>query len=143
MGHILTYIEQPSPDGLAQAYLLSEAFLEGAPSAMVLGDNVFFGADLSKMLRTACAQETGGTIFGYRVADPERYGVIAFDSDGAVRGIVEKPGVAPSPYAVTGSISLMAQRRNGRARCKDRHAESWKSRRCWKCIWPMTRSRSR
>ncbi len=73
---------------------------------MVLGDNVFFGADLSKMLRTACAQETGGTIFGYRVADPERYGVIAFDSDGAVRGIVEKPGVAPSPYAVTGLYFL-------------------------------------
>jgi len=70
------FIEQPSPDGLAQAYLLAEDFLAGAPSAMVLGDNVFFGPGLSEKLKTADARTTGGTVFVYRVADPERYGVV-------------------------------------------------------------------
>ncbi|MEP1586354.1 MAG: sugar phosphate nucleotidyltransferase, partial [Tateyamaria sp.] len=76
-----TYIEQPSPDGLAQAYLLAEGFLNGAPSAMVLGDNIFFGHGLPEQLATADARETGGTVFGYRVADPERYGVVDFAED--------------------------------------------------------------
>jgi glucose-1-phosphate thymidylyltransferase len=100
-----TYIEQPSPDGLAQAYLLAEDFLDGAPSAMVLGDNIFFGHGLPESLAAADAAE-GGTVFGYRVADPERYGVVDFDSDGTVRAIVEKPEVAPSPFAVTGLYFL-------------------------------------
>lgn len=101
-----TYIVQPSPDGLAQAYLLARAFLNGAPSAMVLGDNIFFGQGLSSLLASADASSEGGTVFGYRVADPERYGVVDFDTDGRVRAIVEKPEVAPSPFAVTGLYFL-------------------------------------
>ena len=102
----LTYIEQPEPDGLAQAYLLAESFLDGAPSAMVLGDNIFFGHGLPEVLAAADARDIGGTVFGYRVADPERYGVLDFDTGGAVRGLVEKPEKAPSPYAVTGLYFL-------------------------------------
>lgn len=105
-GVSLTYVEQPSPDGLAQAYILAEAFLAGAPSAMVLGDNIFFGHGLPELMARADAQEAGGTVFGYHVADPERYGVVAFDTGGAVREIVEKPEVAPSNYAVTGLYFL-------------------------------------
>ncbi|MDT8326477.1 MAG: glucose-1-phosphate thymidylyltransferase RfbA [Roseovarius sp.] len=105
-GLSLSYIEQPSPDGLAQAYLLAADFLDGAPSAMVLGDNIFFGHGLPEELAAADAQPSGGTVFGYRVADPERYGVVDFDADGTVRRIVEKPAVAPSRYAVTGLYFL-------------------------------------
>ena len=100
-----TYIEQPSPDGLAQAYILAEEFLDGASSAMVLGDNIFFGHGLPERLAAADVAE-GGTVFGYRVSDPERYGVVDFDTDGTVRAIVEKPKVAPSPFAVTGLYFL-------------------------------------
>lgn len=105
-GLTLTYIEQPSPDGLAQAYLLAEEFLNGAPSAMVLGDNIFFGHGLSELLADADARESGGTVFGYRVADPERYGVVAMSKDGTVTDIIEKPAVPPSNYAVTGLYFL-------------------------------------
>ena len=104
-GLALSYIEQPSPDGLAQAYLLAEEFLAGAASAMVLGDNLFFGHGLPEILARADARD-GGTVFGYHVADPERYGVIAFDPAGRVRGIVEKPPAPPSNYAVTGLYFL-------------------------------------
>ena len=107
-GVSFTYIEQPSPDGLAQAYILAEAFLDGAPSAMVLGDNIFFGHGLPTQLKAADARKTGGTIFGYRVADPERYGVIGFDRDGMVTSIIEKPEIPPSQYAVTGLYYLDA-----------------------------------
>ena len=103
-GLSLTYIEQPSPDGLAQAYLLAEDFLAGSPSAMVLGDNIFFGAELPRVLENVSPE--GGTVFGYRVADPERYGVAAFDAEGRVTGIVEKPINPPSNYAVTGLYFL-------------------------------------
>lgn len=102
----ITYIAQPSPDGLAQAYLLAEDFLNGAPSAMVLGDNIFFGHGLPDLLGAADAQTAGGTVFGYRVADPERYGVVAMDSDGTVTQIIEKPTNPPSNYAVTGLYFL-------------------------------------
>lgn len=102
----LTFIEQPNPDGLAQAYLLAEGFLDGAPSAMVLGDNIFFGQGLSKLLAEADSQTKGGTVFGYRVADPERYGVVDFDSEGRACQIIEKPEVPPSNYAVTGLYFL-------------------------------------
>ena len=102
----LTYIAQPSPDGLAQAYLLAEAFLGGAPSAMVLGDNIFFGHGLPDLMAEADAQGTGGTVFGYHVADPERYGVVAFDAQGQASAIVEKPTHPPSSYAVTGLYFL-------------------------------------
>ena len=101
-----TYIEQPSPDGLAQAYLLAEDFLAGAPSAMVLGDNIFYGHGLPELLASADAQTTGGTVFGYQVADPERYGVVAFGPDGRAASIIEKPDVPPSNFAVTGLYFL-------------------------------------
>lgn len=102
----LTYIEQPSPDGLAQAYLLAEEFLDGCPSAMVLGDNIFFGHGLTKLLQEADRVKDGGTVFGYNVADPERYGVVGFDADGHVTQIIEKPERPPSNYAVTGLYFL-------------------------------------
>ncbi|GAA6189964.1 glucose-1-phosphate thymidylyltransferase RfbA [Litorivita sp. NS0012-18] len=105
-GLSLTYIEQPSPDGLAQAYILAEDFLDGAPSAMVLGDNIFFGHGLPEMLASAGGKDVGGTVFGYHVADPERYGVVKFAPDGTVEQIIEKPDVAPSNYAVTGLYFL-------------------------------------
>ena len=105
-GVSLTYITQPSPDGLAQAYLLAEDFLDGAPSAMVLGDNIFFGHGLPEILAAADAQETGGMVFGYRVSDPERYGVVDFDENGQARQIIEKPAKPPSNYAVTGLYFL-------------------------------------
>jgi len=98
----LEYKVQPSPDGLAQAFILAEDFLDGAPSAMVLGDNIFFGHGLPQVLAAADAQENGATVFGYHVSDPERYGVVDFDADGRVKTIIEKPAVAPSNYAVTG-----------------------------------------
>ncbi|MTJ06072.1 MAG: glucose-1-phosphate thymidylyltransferase RfbA [Sediminimonas qiaohouensis] len=101
-----TWIEQPSPDGLAQAYLLAEEFLDGSPSLMVLGDNLFFGHGLPEILARADAKPEGGTVFGYRVADPERYGVVDFDEDGQVRAIVEKPDMPPSSFAVTGLYAL-------------------------------------
>lgn len=105
-GLSFTWIVQPSPDGLAQAYLLARGFLSGAPSAMVLGDNIFFGHGLPETLAAADALETGGTVFGYRVADPERYGVVDFSPEGTVRAIVEKPERPPSNYAVTGLYYL-------------------------------------
>jgi len=98
----LDYKIQPSPDGLAQAFILAEDFLDGAPSAMVLGDNIFFGHGLPEVLAAADAQENGATVFGYHVSDPERYGVVDFDADGTVKTIIEKPAVPPSNYAVTG-----------------------------------------
>ncbi len=105
-GLSLEYIEQPSPDGLAQAYLLAEEFLDGAPSILVLGDNIFFGHGLPEVLASANARQPGGTVFGYHVADPERYGVVDFRDDGTARSIIEKPDVAPSNYAVTGLYFL-------------------------------------
>lgn len=106
LGMSFTYIEQPSPDGLAQAYLLAEDFLDGAPSALVLGDNIFFGHGLQDLLREANEQQDGGTVFGYRVADPERYGVVGFDGEGKVNSIIEKPETPLSNYAVTGLYFL-------------------------------------
>ncbi len=105
-GLSISYIAQPSPDGLAQAYLLAEGFLDGAGSAMVLGDNIFFGHGLPELLAEADAQPSGGTVFGYHVADPERYGVVDFDAEGRARAIVEKPTTPPSSYAVTGLYFL-------------------------------------
>ncbi|MCA0911039.1 glucose-1-phosphate thymidylyltransferase RfbA [Qipengyuania gaetbuli] len=100
-GISLSYTVQPSPDGLAQAFILAEDFLDGAPSAMVLGDNIFFGHGLPEMLAEA-SSDTGATVFGYHVKDPERYGVADFDENGTVRAIIEKPEIPPSSYAVTG-----------------------------------------
>ncbi len=105
-GMAFTYVVQPSPDGLAQAYLLARDFLAGAPSAMILGDNIYFGHGLPKMLESASTHEAGGTVFAYRVVDPERYGVVDFDEHGNVRSIVEKPAIPPSHFAVTGLYFL-------------------------------------
>jgi glucose-1-phosphate thymidylyltransferase len=105
-GLSFTYIVQPSPDGLAQAYLLAKDFLAGAPSALVLGDNIFFGHGLPEVLAAADTRTVGGSIFGYHVTDPERYGVVDFEPNGQIRAIVEKPAVPPSRYAVTGLYFL-------------------------------------
>ena len=101
----LTWIVQESPDGLAQAYLLAEDFLDGAPSAMVLGDNLFFGTGLTNMLVNA-SNSTENAVFGYQVRDPERYGVVGFAEDGSVASIIEKPTKPASSYAVTGLYFL-------------------------------------
>jgi glucose-1-phosphate thymidylyltransferase len=101
-GISLVYKVQPSPDGLAQAFILAEEFLAGAPAAMVLGDNIFFGHGLPDLLQEAGKTTTGATVFGYRVADPERYGVVDFSADGKVKNIIEKPPVPASNYVVTG-----------------------------------------
>ena len=98
----LQYKVQPSPDGLAQAFILAEEFLAGAPAAMILGDNIFFGNGLFNLLQEAGRTTRGAIVFGYRVIDPERYGVIDFDGEGTIRSIVEKPSVPSSNYAVTG-----------------------------------------
>lgn len=105
-GLSLTWIVQPSPDGLAQAYLLAEDFLEGRPSAMILGDNIFYGHGLPNLLAEADARRAGATVFGYHVADPERYGVVSFDNDRRVASIEEKPAQPKSRYAVTGLYFL-------------------------------------
>ena len=102
----LSYVAQPAPEGLAQAYLLAEDFLAGSPSTMVLGDNIFFGHGLTELLMAASGRDAGGTVFGYRVNDPERYGVVEFAADGKAISIIEKPERPASDYAVTGLYFL-------------------------------------
>lgn len=101
-GMNLQYAVQPSPDGLAQAFLIGEQFIGTDSCALVLGDNIFYGHDLQTMLDQADAQATGGTVFAYHVTDPERYGVVAFDATGKAISIEEKPAQPRSNYAVTG-----------------------------------------
>ena len=101
-GMRISYEAQPSPDGLAQAFLIGERFLDGAPSCLVLGDNIFHGHGMSEMLARADARTAGATVFGYWVSDPERYGVANFDAEGRVVGLEEKPAKPKSNYAVTG-----------------------------------------
>jgi len=101
-GVSLQYVVQPSPDGLAQAFILGEQFLNGAPSALVLGDNIFYGHEFSKLLKDANAKTTGASVFAYHVQDPERYGVVEFDANGRAISIEEKPKQPKSNYAVTG-----------------------------------------
>lgn len=98
----LQYAVQPSPDGLAQAFLIGEHFLNGAPSALVLGDNIFYGHDFQGLLKKADAQQSGASVFAYHVQDPERYGVAEFDAQGQVLSLEEKPAQPKSNYAVTG-----------------------------------------
>lgn len=98
----LQYEVQPSPDGLAQAFLIGEKFLNGAPSALVLGDNIFYGHDFQPLLKNADARQNGSTVFAYHVQDPERYGVAEFDAGGKVLSLEEKPKQPKSHYAVTG-----------------------------------------
>jgi len=101
-GMNLSYCVQPSPDGLAQAFILGRDFVGGAPSALVLGDNIFHGHDLQRLLGAATARDHGATVFAYHVHDPERYGVVAFDDHQRALSIEEKPQVPKSNYAVTG-----------------------------------------
>ena len=96
------YIIQETPNGIAQALILAEAFLDGAPSALILGDNIFYGANLTSLLQAASGREAGATVLGYYVQDPERYGVVQFDASGNVVDLLEKPVAPPSNYAVTG-----------------------------------------
>jgi len=98
----IAYAVQASPDGLAQAFLIGEEFLNGAPSALVLGDNIFYGHDFASTLKSAMQQERGATIFAYAVQDPERYGVVEFDAHGQAISLEEKPTQPKSRYAVTG-----------------------------------------
>jgi glucose-1-phosphate thymidylyltransferase len=101
-GMSFDYAVQEKPNGIAQALILGEAFLDGAPSALILGDNIFYGANLSGLLMSAGARESGATVFGYYVQDPERYGVAQFDAQGRVIDLLEKPAAPPSNYAITG-----------------------------------------
>lgn len=98
----LSYVAQHRPEGLAQAYILGEEFVGGKPSALILGDNIYFGHGLPEILTRAAAHRTGATVFGYRVRDPERYGVVEFDGSGRAISIEEKPAKPKSNYAVTG-----------------------------------------
>jgi glucose-1-phosphate thymidylyltransferase len=101
-GIALSYAVQPSPDGLAQAYIIGDKFVGGGDSALVLGDNIFFGHQLTELLQSASTRQSGATVFAYHVQDPERYGVAEFDAGGRVLSIEEKPKAPKSSFAVTG-----------------------------------------
>ncbi len=101
-GISLEYAIQPSPDGLAQAFIIGEEFIKNDPVTLILGDNIFYGEGLSDRLQVIAKKDTGATIFGYYVKDPQRYGVVGFDSKGSVVSLEEKPDVPKSKYAVTG-----------------------------------------
>mgnify|MGYP003980074823 FL=1 len=114
-GIAFTYIVQGAPNGLAEAYILAETFLDGHPSALILGDNIFYGDGLSELLAAADSNSEGGTVFGYRVSDPERYGVVGFDEAGQANSLIEKPKKPVSNYAVTG-LYFLDNRASARAK---------------------------
>lgn len=109
------YAVQPQPNGIAQALIIAESFLAGSPSALILGDNIFYGANLPSLLQSAATRPRGATVFGYYVQDPERYGVVEFDAAGHVKDLLEKPARPPSNYAITG-IYFYDDRASGFAR---------------------------
>jgi glucose-1-phosphate thymidylyltransferase len=109
------YVVQAIPNGIAQALILGEAFLNGSPSALILGDNIFYGANLTSLLQSASKRESGATVFGYYVQDPERYGVMQFNAQGKLTDLLEKPKSPPSNYAVTG-IYFYDERASGLAK---------------------------
>ena len=102
-GMNFSFAVQPKPEGIAQAFLIGENFLQSGPAALVLGDNILFGAGLQEKLKTANSEQSGATVFGYRVRNPEQYGVVEFDAAGNVKSIQEKPDKPPSQYAVVGT----------------------------------------
>lgn len=102
----ISYKVQPSPDGLAQAFLLGEEFIDGEGCALILGDNIFYGHDLMNMMKEAASKESGATVFAYYVKDPERYGIVEFDDDHKALSLEEKPKNPKSNYAVTGLYFL-------------------------------------
>ena len=114
-GLTLSYVEQPSPDGLAQALILAEDFLNGAPSTLILGDNIFYSNELEQILAEADSRPSGATIFGYHVSDPTSYGVVEFDSGGQVVSLEEKPKAPKSNYAVPG-LYFYDEQASGRAK---------------------------
>jgi glucose-1-phosphate thymidylyltransferase len=115
LGIDIQFAVQPEPNGIARALVIAEEFLAGAPSALILGDNIFHGAHLPDLLQAASAHAAGATVFGYYVNDPERYGVVAFDANGMVVDLLEKPANPPSNYAITG-IYFYDEEASGRAR---------------------------
>lgn len=108
-GMRIEYAVQEAPNGLAEAFLIGEAFLDGQPSALILGDNLYYGHDMQALVRNADARERGATVFAYAVQDPERYGVVEFDADGRAVSLEEKPAAPKSRYAVTGLYFYDAQ----------------------------------
>jgi hypothetical protein len=107
VGNELQYTVQPNPDGLAQVFILGNKFIAGSHSALILGDNIFYGHDLVACFRKAAGRSEGATVFAYHVRDPERYGVVAFAADGRATSLEEKPTKAKSNYPVTGYISTI------------------------------------
>ena len=135
LGMRIEYTVQASPDGLAQAYILGEEFIDGAPSALVLGDNIFHGSHFSQILADADARTGGATVFGYPVADPERYGVVEFDAAGKAMSLEEKPAQPKSNMAVTGLYFTTAKPASSLAASNPRRAASWRSPTSTGSIW--------
>lgn len=134
-GMDIQYAVQPSPDGLAQAYLIGRDFVAGKPSCLVLGDNIFHGTGLREVLRRADQRDAGATVFGYWVNDPERYGVAEFNKDGRVIDLVEKPENPRSNYAVTGLYFYDGKASEYAAELKPSPRGSWKSPISTSAIW--------
>lgn len=127
-GNHLSYKEQPSPDGLAQAFILGEDFIGGEPCAMILGDNIFYGAGLTKYLKEAASNKEGATVFGYYVDDPERFGVIDFDEQGRAKSIEENRRIRSRTMQSRDCISMTATCANTQRPSGPLLAVSWKSR---------------
>ena len=142
-GMSISYCVQPSPDGLAQAFILGREFVGGGPSALVLGDNIFYGHDLQSLLQSAASRTRGASVFAYHVHDPERYGVVEFDAERRALSIEEKPKQPRSNYAVTGLYFYDEQVCDIAADIKPRRAASSRSPRSTAATWRRGSSRSR